>query len=266
MITSRTNRKVRYVRSLYRRSVRHRERRFVVEGVRLIEEMIQAGREPAFFFYTGDGSESTRAGALVEALTSSRAEVLAVSEDVMRFMADTKTPQGVLAVAGFPEVAYTVPSFSLVLDGVRDPGNLGTILRTAEAAGVEQVVTLRGTVDVFSPKVVRGAMGAHFRLHMLWDRSWEEVERSLEGKQALLADPKAGTPYHQVDWTVPTVLMVGGEAHGAGRKARGLATQRVTIPMKGSVESLNVAVATSVMLFEAARQRTAASGAVEEGD
>ncbi|HUV74666.1 MAG TPA: RNA methyltransferase [Anaerolineae bacterium] len=238
----------------------------MVEGVRLIEEMIQAGREPAFFFYTGDGSESTRAGALVEALTSSRAEVLAVSEDVMRFMADTKTPQGVLAVAGFPEVAYTAPSFSLVLDGVRDPGNLGTILRTSEAAGVEQVVTLRGTVDVFSPKVVRGAMGAHFCLHMLWDGSWEEVERSLEGKQALLSDPRAGTPYYQVDWTVPTVLMVGGEAHGAGRKARGLATQRVAIPMKGRVESLNVAVATGVMLFEAARQRTEASGTAEEGD
>ena len=232
----------------------------------MIEEMIQAGREPAFFFYTGDGSESTRAGALVEALTSSRAEVLAVSEDVMRFMADTKTPQGVLAVAGFPEVAYTAPSFSLVLDGVRDPGNLGTILRTAEAAGIEQVVTLRGTVDVFSPKVVRGAMGAHFCLHMLWDGSWEEVERSLEGKQALLSDPRAGTPYYQVDWTVPTVLMVGGEAHGAGRKARGLATQRVAIPMKGRVESLNVAVATGVMLFEAARQRTEASGTAEEGD
>jgi len=232
----------------------------------LIEEMIEAGHEPALFFCTEDSSSNPRARALVEALTSSSAEVVGVSEDVMRFMADTKTPQGVLAVAGFPEVAYTAPSFSLVLDGVRDPGNLGTILRTAEAAGVEQVVTLRGTVDVFSPKVVRGAMGAHFRLHMLWDRSSEEVERSLEGKQALLADPKAGTPYHQVDWTVPTVLMVGGEAHGAGRKARGLATQRVTIPMKGSVESLNVAVATSVMLFEAARQRTAASGAVEEGD
>jgi TrmH family RNA methyltransferase len=265
VITSRTNRKVRYVRSLYRRSVRHRERRFVVEGVRLIEEMLQAGREPAFFFYTEDGSEGGRARALVEALVSSSAEVEAVSADVMSFMADTKAPQGVLAVAGFPGVSSTVSGFGLVLDGVRDPGNLGTILRTAEAAGVELVVTLRGTVDVFSPKVVRSGMGAHFRLGMLWDRSWEEVERSLEDKQVLLADPRAGIAYYQIDWTVPTVLVVGGEAHGAGGKARGLATQRVTIPMKGGVESLNVAVATTVMLFEAARQRREADGVVEEG-
>ncbi len=255
MITSRTNRRVRYVRSLYRRSVRHRERRFVIEGVRLIEEMLQAGPEPAFFFYTEDGSEGALARTLVEALSSSGTEVEAVSADVMRFMSDTKTPQGVLAVAGFPEASSAVSSFSLVLDGVRDPGNLGTILRTAEAAGVGLVVTMRGTVDVFSPKVVRAGMGAHFRLDMLWDRNWEEVERSLEGKQTLLADPGVGTAYYQIDWTVPTVLVVGGEARGAGRKARGLATQRVTVPMKGGVESLNVAVATSVMLFEAARQR-----------
>lgn len=266
MITSKTNRRVRYVRSLYRRSVRHRERRFVVEGVRLIEEMLQAGLEPALFFYTEDGTEGARARALVEALISSRAEIEAVSADVMRFMADTRTPQGVLAVVGFPEVSSAVSSFSLVLDGVRDPGNLGTILRTAEAAGVDLVVAVRGTVDVFSPKVVRGGMGAHFRLDVLWDRDWEEVERSLEGKQTLLADPRTGTPYYQIDWTVPTVLVVGGEARGAGRKARGLATQRVTIPMKGRVESLNVAVATSVLLFEAARQRMEAGGAVEEGD
>ena len=232
----------------------------------MIEEMIQAGREPALFFYTAESSESARAGALVEALVSSSVEVVAVSEDVMRFMADTKTPQGVLAVADFPQDEPVPSKFSLVLDRVRDPGNLGTILRTAEAAGVEQVVTVHGTVDVFSPKVVRGGMGAHFRLHMLWDRGWEEVERSLEGKQTLLADPRSGTPYHEVDWTLPTVLVVGGEAHGAGGKARGLATQRVTIPMRGKVESLNVAVATSVLLFEAARQRTEASVTAEEGD
>jgi TrmH family RNA methyltransferase len=265
VISSKTNRKVRYVRSLYRRSVRHRERRFVVEGVRLIEEMLQAGLEPALFFYTEEGTEGARARALVEVVISSGVEVEVVSADVMRFLADTRTPQGVLAVAGFPEASSAVSSFSLVLDGVRDPGNLGTILRTAEAAGVDLVEAVRGAVDVFSPKVVRGGMGAHFRLHVRWDRDWEEVERSLEGKQALLADPRTGIPYYEIDWTGPTALIVGGEARGAGREARGVATQRVTIPMKGRVESLNVAVATSVLLFEAARQRREAGRAAEEG-
>jgi TrmH family RNA methyltransferase len=265
VITSKTNRKVKYVRSLYRRPVRHREGRFAVEGVRVIEEMVEAGQEPVFFFCTETGVANPRAQALVEVLASLGTEVVPVSEEVMLFMADTKTPQGILAVAAFPQIEPVEPELSLILDGVRDPGNLGTILRTAEAAGVGGVVTLRGTVDVFSPKVVRGGMGAHFRLPIVADRSWEEVGRSLEQRQILLADAGGGTAYCQVDWTVPTALIVGGEAHGAGRKARGFAAERVTIPMQGSVDSLNVAVATSVMLFEAARQRRAASLAAEDG-
>lgn len=258
MITSKTNSKVRYARSLQRRVVRHRERRFLVEGVRLVEEMMKAGQKPALFFCTEDSAANPRARALVEALVSSGSEVATVSDEVMRFLSDTETPQGVLAVTPFPEVEVAEAGLSLIVDGVRDPGNLGTILRTAQAAGVGLVVTLRGTVDVFSPKVVRGAMGAHFRLPILWDRGWEEVESLVGQSQVVLADPTGGVPYYQVDWTIPTALIVGSEAHGAGRKGRQLASGMVTIPMRGDVESLNVGVAASVMLFEAARQRSAA--------
>ncbi|MGB9299690.1 MAG: RNA methyltransferase [Anaerolineae bacterium] len=265
MITSKTNSKVRYARSLHRRAVRHQERRFVVEGVRLIEEMIEAGQKPALFFCTEDSSGNPRARALVELLVSSGSEVVTVSEEVLRFLSDTETPQGVLAVAAFPEVEVAVRGLSLIVDGVRDPGNLGTILRTAQAAGVGRVVTLRGTVDVFSPKVVRGAMGAHFRLPISWDRIWEEVERMVGQSQVLLADPTGGVPYFQVDWTLPTALIVGSEAHGAGRKGRQLATTKVTVPMEGNVESLNVGVAASVMLFEAARQRREAGVELHDG-
>jgi TrmH family RNA methyltransferase len=254
VITSKTNSRVRYARALQRRVVRHRERRFLVEGVRLIEEMMKAGHKPALFFSTEDGAGHPRARALVEALVSSGSEVLTVSGEVMRFLSDTETPQGVLAVAPFAEVEVAESGLSLIVDGVRDPGNLGTILRTAQAAGVGLVVTLRGTVDVFSPKVVRGAMGAHFRLPIWWDRSWEEVEGLLEQRQVLLADPTGGVPYYEVDWTIPTALILGSEAHGAGRKGRQLASSMVTIPMQGGVESLNVGVAASVMLFEASRQ------------
>jgi TrmH family RNA methyltransferase len=257
VITSKTNAKVKYVRSLYRKANRQRERRFVVEGVRLAEEMIEAGHEPAFFFYTEEGFGNSRARALVEELASSSSEVMTVSEGVMRFMADTKTPQGILAVAAFPELEPAKSGLSLVLDAVRDPGNLGTILRAAEAAGVGQVITVRGTVDPFSPKVVRGGMGSHFRLPIQRDLTWEQVGQALEDSRVLLADAQQGTPYYEVDWTLPTALVVGGEAHGAGRAARALAAERVIIPMAGGVESLNVAVAAAILLFEAARQREA---------
>ena len=264
MISSKANRTVKYVRSLHRRAIRHRERRFLLEGVRLTEEMIKTGREPVFVFHTEVASSNPRAQALLKALSSSGTEVVAVSEDVMGVMSDTKTPQGILAVAEFAQMEPGESSLRLVLDRVRDPGNLGTILRTAEGAGVGEVMTLRGTVDVYSPKVVRGAMGAHFRLPIRADCGWDEVRSAVEHRQVLLADPRGGLPYHQVDWTLPTALVIGGEAQGAGAEARGLATDTVTIPMKGSVESLNVAVATSVLLFEGARQRGAARSAAED--
>lgn len=254
MITSKTNRKVKYVRSLYRRPVRHRERRFVAEGVRLVEEMMKAGQEPVFVFYDSSIAPDARAFALVEALRTSGAEPESVSEDVMRLMADTKTPQGILAVASFPELDAGSSHLSLLLDGVRDPGNMGTILRSAEAAGVGQVITTRGTVDIYGPKVVRGAMGAHFRLPMMTDCDWSDLGSVLEGRQVLLADARGDKAYYEVDWTKPSVLVVGGEAHGPGAKARRACTATVSVPMQRNVESLNVAVATSIILFEAARQ------------
>jgi len=257
VITSTTNEKVRYARSLHRRPVRHRENRFIVEGLRLVEEMNEAGEEPVFVFHTKAFSARPRGRALLEALRASRGEVLTVSDEVMRTMADTKTPQGILAVLPFPQPAPYESPLILVLDGLRDPGNLGTILRSAEAAEVGKVITTKGTVDVFSPKVVRGAMGAHFRLPILDDREWEEIERVLDGRQVLLADPGGGLRYHEVDWTQPSALIVGGEAYGPGQEAGQLAAKTVSIPMRGGAESLNVAVATSIILFEAARQRAA---------
>jgi TrmH family RNA methyltransferase len=254
VITSRTNRKVKYVRSLYRRPVRHRERRFVAEGVRLIEEMTKAGQEPVFVFYCAGVSSDARARGLVEKLRSSGAELEAVSEDVMRAMADTRTPQGILAVVSFPEIDVGESHLSLLLDGLKDPGNLGTILRSAEAAGVGQVITMRGTVDIFGPKVVRAAMGAHFRLPIMAECSWGDVSGTLEDRQVLLADARGDMPYYEVDWRQPSVLVVGGEAHGPSVEARRMCTGTVSIPMQSGVESLNVAVATSIILFEAARQ------------
>ncbi len=126
----------------------------------------------------------------------------------------------------------------------------------AKAAGAERVITVKGTVDVFSPKVVRAAMGVHFRLPIAYDRRWDEIEQELRGRPILLAEAGGEVPYHQVDWIRPSALLVGGEAHGPGEEARSLATGTVAIPMRGRVQSLNVAMATSIIVFEAARQRS----------
>jgi TrmH family RNA methyltransferase len=255
-ITSTANRKVKYVRSLYRRRVRHKEKHFVIEGLRLVEEALKAGVAPALAFFTPALSGSQRGRKLLAVIEDLPGECFVVTDKVMRDLSDTVSPQGILAVVPFLEFPVPEnPQLVLVVDRVRDPGNLGTILRSAEAAGASQVILTPATVDIYSPKVVRGAMGAHFHLPIAARVSWSEVAEVLEDRQILLAEAKGEKIYYEVDWTKPSVLIVSSEAEGASQKAKRLATERIVIPMQGKAESLNVAVAASVILFEAARQR-----------
>ena len=255
-ITSTTNESVKYVRSLHRKRTRYGERAFIAEGVRAVEEGIQAGIQPAFLFYTPLTLDSPRARSTVTQAQRQGVRIRAVTDPVMAAMADTVTPSGILAV--FPMPPTTIPqplTWALVVDGLRDPGNLGTILRSALAARIQLVVTTAGTVDAHSPKVVRAAMGAHFRLNLLVDPPWPTIDEALHGLRVLLAKPREGSPYWQVDWRQPTALLIGGEAEGVSTEAKKLATDYAMIPMAEQVESLNAAVAASILLFEGARQR-----------
>ena len=256
MITSFANAKVKLVRGLQsRRRVRHREGRLVAEGTRLAQEALAAGLLPDFVFYTADWGNTPAGESLLESLAGSAVPLLLVSEEVMASCADTETPQGVLAVLPFPHLpAPAAPTLVLVIDRLRTPGNLGAILRTAAAAGVELVLLPPGAVDPFNPKVVRGGMGAHFRLPLL-RLGWEKVGERLAGLDTWLASAGEGTQYTQVDWTRPVALIVGGEARGAGEHAARLSAGRTHIPMPGGIESLNAAVAAGVLLFEIVRQR-----------
>jgi TrmH family RNA methyltransferase len=258
MITSLQNDKVRYVRALQgRRRARRRERRFVFEGVRLVEEAVRAGVRPALVFYTARKVAEARGSRLLASLREMDAPCYAVSEPVMAACSDTETPQGILAVVPIPTLPRPRrPTLTLVLDRIRDPGNLGTILRTALAAGVKQVLLTPGTVDATNPKVVRAAMGAHLHLPVV-ALGWEAIAEAVAGCDVWLAEADGNTRYTAVDWTRPVVLIVGGEATGAGKRARVLASGRVSIPMAAEVESLNTAVATAAILFEVVRQRAA---------
>ena len=261
MITSHRNDRVKHVRALQsRRRVRQRERRLVFEGVRLVEEAARVGVPPDFVFHTLE-VETSGGGRIVKVLRSLRevgVPCFTVSESVMAACSETKSPQGILAVVPIPDLPQPErPTFTLILDRVRDPGNLGTILRTALAAGVERAILAPGTVDGSNPKVVRAAMGAHLRLPLI-SRKWEAIAEAVAGSDVWLAAPGGGTHYTDTDWTRPVSIIVGGEAAGAGDKAEALAQGRVSIPMAEGVESLNTAVATAVLLYEVMRQRIVA--------
>jgi len=256
MITSLKNDRVRLVRALQeRRRVRQRERRFVLEGVRLCQEAAHARARPHFVLYTARVQEDPKGRALLTAWQEAGVPCEEVSEEVMAACSDMETPQGLLAVVPIPDLPLpTHPTLVLILDRLRDPGNLGTILRTALAAGVEGVLLAPGTVDATNPKAVRAGMGAHFRLPMA-AMDWDEIARAVAGCRVYLADAQGSVPYTDADWTGRVALIVGGEAAGAGSRAHALAEATVAIPMAAGVESLNAAVAAGVLLFEAARQR-----------
>ena len=260
MITSPDNAQCKYARSLHKKRVRYQERRYLIDGYRLVAQALSQDVRLAALFFTPDAQATDQGRALVEQATAQGIACHLVTPEVMATLSDTVTPQGFLALAPLdvpPLQVAGAAGLLLMLDDVRDPGNLGTILRTAQATGVEAVLLSEGCVDAYAPKVVRAGMGAHYRLPILPDQTWADLGRAVEGKACLLADPRDGVPPWTLDWTHPTALIVGSEAHGAGLEAQALATQHVCLPMRGEVESLNAAIATAVLLFEALRQRGA---------
>lgn len=258
MITSLSNEKVKLVRALGRRRTRWQERRFFVEGSRLLSEVVRREIEPSFVFYTAATAGSPDSAPLLDRLAEQGVACYRVSDAVMVACSDTVSPPGLLAVVPFPNLPLPErATCTLVVDGVRTPGNLGAILRSAAASGVDQALLAPGTVDLYNPKVVRGGAGAHFCLPLL-PLSWSEIETRLQGLDVWLAAAEGDLPYTDVDWRRPLALIIGGEARGVSPAALARADGQVTIPMARGVESLNVAVAASVLLFEIARQRRAA--------
>ena len=279
LIDSPSNPIVKLLRSLAG-SARHRREAglFLAEGVRVVTDALDAGRVASSCLYDAEALGRTEKGRMLlgrlQAIArSATGRVFEATARAIAAASDTQHPQGV--VAAFPIPGWTEPAstgkaaLALVCDDIQDPGNLGTILRTAEASGVDGVWLTKRCVDLYSPKVVRAAMGAHFRLPCFPDATWSQIETSL----ANLGIPAAGVyaaeaegslTYDAVNWNAPAAMIVSNEAHGLGEEARRLATKGgglLAIPMAGGTESLNAAVATAVILFEAARQRRGGLGA-----
>jgi len=254
MLSSTSNSKVKYIRALQARSRNRRESQaIVVEGVRLVEESLNANWDAQLIFYTDD--LNPRGWDIIDAYRQKNVEVIQVSPEVMRAVCDTQTPQGILAVLPMDQIFHPDDlNFVLILDDVRDPGNMGTLLRTALAARVDVVLLPPGNVDPYAPKVLRAGMGAHFSLPIR-TIDWDEVREIITPLQVFLTDAAGVHIYSQIDLTIPLALIIGGEANGAGPKARSLADHTLNIPMPGGIESLNAAAAGAILMFEIVRQR-----------
>ncbi len=257
LITSSENARIKAARKLQQKRHRLANRQILLEGVRLIADAFQSGYRPEPLFYLPElASAHSPTAQLLADLDAAGVECLACSAAAFATLTETVNPQGVVAVVPLPALtAPRNPQLTLLLDQVREPGNAGTLVRTAEAAGVDWVIAAPGTVDLFNEKVLRAGMGVHFRLPMVTCSDWAQVVQALPaGHPLYLADAHADLVYDHVDWCSPAVLVIGGEASGASIAAQARATP-ISIPMAGRTESLNAAVAGGVILFEAARQR-----------
>jgi TrmH family RNA methyltransferase len=256
MITSTSNQWVKWVRNLQaNRRERWRKKQFVMEGVRLAQEVITAEIQTELVLHTDQLTAKGRGQ--VNQLARLGAQVRLVSNPVMTACSDTENPPGILVVVPFQELPIPAGmTLSLVADRIADPGNLGTMIRTAWAAGVEAIFLTNGCVDPYNPKVIRAAAGAHLRLPIIQAHP-EEIVENLGDTELWLAEKEQGSDYSKVDWQKPSALIVGSEAHGVGEVLSSVVQNRVHIPLREEVESLNAAIAAGIILFEITRQREA---------
>jgi RNA methyltransferase, TrmH family len=255
-ITSGNNSAIKLMRSLSNRKVRQSERAFLVEGRRLTEEAVRhAPQHVRLLLVREDIPERWWVDLAVGVQ-----HVRRVAASVFDAASDLAHAQGVAAICDVPamktgaDLMQPGVGLVLILDRLRDPGNVGTALRSAAASGARTVVTTPGTADPYSPKVVRAGMGAHFRLHigqLSIETAWEM--RDLN-RDIVFADPCATLAHHRYNWKRAAALVIGGETEPISPMLQPLVSQTVRIPMHGDMESLNAGVAASVLLFEAQRQ------------
>ena len=262
MITSTSNPRIQAARKLRRRSGRDKAGAYLVEGTRAVLAALEAG--PVRDVYLDP--DSPDAGAVREAAARVDLPVTTVSEQVVRALTDSTTPQGAVAVLAAPRDGLDSMDESvdlaLVLAEVRDPGNAGTLLRSAVASGAGAVFFSTGAVDVLNPKTVRAAAGNLWRTRVVRDADLGETTTGLRQRGfAVYGAAADGVRGHdEIDLTGRVAIVVGNEAWGMSAAARALVDEVVAIRMPGPVESLNAAIAGSIVLFEAVRQRSVAAG------
>ncbi|MGO9964532.1 MAG: TrmH family RNA methyltransferase [Acidimicrobiales bacterium] len=263
--------KVQRLRRLLRRaSVRESERAFVAEGVRVVEAALDAGAPLESLFVAADWRSSTSVTAVVERAEAAGLPVFELGPGIMERVADTVSPQAVCGVVkaldlGLDELlSRSVPGGAqgvvLVCVDVRDPGNLGAVLRIASATGAFGVVCCEGTVDPFNPKVVRASAGAVFRVPLVTGVLPAQALAGLSagGYRAWATVPRGGTDYEAADLDGPTAFVFGNEGAGLPGEVLGALDGSITIPMADGTESLNVAMTAAVLCFDAARRRRSA--------
>ena len=270
-ISSKDNSLIKHIKRLKEKKYRDEYGEFIVEGLKLINEAIQENADIRQIVVCDgcDNSEMIESHLKYE---MARLDFIYVPQNIFKMISDVENPQGVLAVIGKIKTnrddnkeAGQTPKTSninlnediiLALDDIQDPGNLGTILRTADSVGLKQILVSKGTADAYNPKVVRSTMGAIFRINVIECENLKETLKELQSKdyKVMTTSLKAKKSIYEVDYK-KKIIVIGNEANGVSKEILNLADEKVIIPMLGKTESLNASVATGVILYEYVRQK-----------
>ncbi|MFW5999483.1 MAG: TrmH family RNA methyltransferase [Halanaerobiaceae bacterium] len=255
IITSEKNQKIKELKKLYRSKWRRKTGRYVLEGVRLIRAALKAGAVFDRVFVTPELAAEEDLPGRLQSRTG--IDVIYVAQQLIENISDTVSPQGITAIVADPD--YTREDITetgpvLVLDRIQDPGNMGTLIRTAAAAGYAGIICLKGCVDIYNLKVLRATMGAIFQLPVVTGEELNSfLAQMLPDERRLICCDLAGEKYyHQLSYTFPHMLVIGNEARGICNSILEVADEIVKIPLYGEVESLNAAVAGGIVIYESA--------------
>ena len=257
VISSKDNAIIKHIAKLKEKKYRAEYNEFIVEGLRLIKEAVQENAEIKYIVVC-DGCDNSE---IIEGhlkYEMARLDFIYVPQNIFKMISDVENPQGVLAVIGKKnnEEIKTNEDLILALDDIQDPGNLGTILRTADSVGLKQILVSKGTADSYNPKVVRSTMGAIFRVNIVVCEDLKETLKELQNKEykVMITSLKAKNSIYNTNYN-KKVIVIGNEANGVSKEIQNIADEKVIIPMFGKTESLNASVATGVILYEYVRQK-----------
>ena len=248
IITSKDNEIIKNIKKL--KEKKYRVDSYIVEGIKMVKEAISENQEIALIAIREDFKID---------FDTKNTKIVIISNKIFNDISDVKTPQGILAVIKKNQnnQIETNQEYILALDSLQDPGNMGTIIRTADSANINQIIINKTTVDPYSPKVIRSTMGAIYRTNIIEVEDLKATlkEMKLKGFQIITTDLKATQSIYDINYNNKTVVVIGNEANGVSQEILQTADKKVIIPMLGKTESLNASIAASIMIYEYVRQK-----------
>ena len=256
MITAKDNDKVKYTKSLLKSKNRNKELKFIIEGYRILTLAIECNAKIDYVFINEDFEKKQEHAEFLQILKSKNINTYKTTNKIFNELVDTESTQGILAVVKFnqrsiEENLKDEHRFVLILDRIQDPGNMGTIIRTADAAGVDAIIALKGCVDIYNPKVIRSTMGSIFGMNII-HATQEEAVRILKLKNFDIVSSYLDTNnyYDKVEYNYKTALVIGNEANGINDELVSKSDVLVKIPIYGKAESLNAAISSAILMYE----------------